>query len=96
MNYEKFFKKKLSGLKDEGRYRFFADLERQVGHFPIASNYFENDIRNVTVWCSNDYLGQGQNPIVLKAMHDAIDHPTLIVSFCICTYDHADVVDKDD
>ena len=73
MNYDNFFKEKLNGLKDEGRYRFFADLERQVGHFPIASNYFENKIYEVTVWCSNDYLGQGQNPVVLKAMHDAID-----------------------
>jgi len=73
MNYDNFFKEKLNGLKDEGRYRFFADLERQVGHFPIASNYFENKIFEVTVWCSNDYLGQGQNPVVLKAMHDAID-----------------------
>ena len=72
MNYEELFNKKLFHLKGEGRYRVFAELERKAGKFPIAS-YHGDKIRDVTVWCSNDYLGQGQNIIVLKAMHEAID-----------------------
>ena len=73
MNYERFFAEQIGDLKAEGRYRVFADLERQAGAFPHATHRGAGSEREVTVWCSNDYLGQGQNPVVLQAMHDAID-----------------------
>ena len=74
MDYESFFRTQIATLKQDGRYRVFANLERHAGNFPKAT--FRDDAgkeREVTVWCSNDYLGMGQNPVVLKAMHDAID-----------------------
>jgi len=71
MNYQQFFKSRLDALRAEGRYRVFADLERHAGDFPRA---FHHTIgADITVWCSNDYLGMGQHPAVLKAMHEAID-----------------------
>ena len=74
MNYESLFRKQLDGLRREGRYRVFADLERQAGNFPIATHHKGNGAQGpVTVWCSNDYLGMGQNPKVLAAMHEALD-----------------------
>jgi 5-aminolevulinate synthase len=74
MNYDAFFKSELDALRKEGRYRTFADLERQAGAFPQATHHGENGGRGtVTVWCSNDYLGMGQHPAVLSAMHEAID-----------------------
>jgi 5-aminolevulinate synthase len=73
MNYEAFFRKQLDGLRREGRYRVFADLERRVGDFPRATFYKERARSQVTIWCSNDYLGMGQHPSVLAAMHEAID-----------------------
>jgi 5-aminolevulinate synthase len=73
MNYEAYFRRQLDGLRKEGRYRVFADLERQVGNFPRATCHTARGRRDVTVWCSNDYLGMGQHPTVLKAMHEAID-----------------------
>jgi 5-aminolevulinate synthase len=74
MNYDAFFKSQLDALRLEGRYRVFADLERQSGAFPKATHWGEHGARDeVTVWCSNDYLGMGQHEAVIAAMHEAID-----------------------
>lgn len=78
MDFEKIFQKSIAGLKAEGRYRIFAELERQAGAFPHAVRYLPNAsgrevVENVTVWCSNDYLGMGQHPDVLAAMHGALN-----------------------
>lgn len=74
-HYDTFFAQAITDLKKDGRYRYFAQLERQVGHFPKARLHKDDgSVQDVTVWCSNDYLGMGQNPVVLKAMKDAIDH----------------------
>jgi 5-aminolevulinate synthase len=70
MDYESFFKQRLDALRAEGRYRVFADLERRCGRFPRA---FDHRIgAEVTVWCSNDYLGMGQHPAVLAAMEETL------------------------
>jgi 5-aminolevulinate synthase len=73
MDYEKFFADKIAALKSEGRYRVFADLERKAGAFPAARNYQDDKTADITVWCSNDYLGMGQHPVVIEAMHQALD-----------------------
>jgi len=73
MNYENFFRTQLDGLKREGRYRIFADLERRAGNFPRALHHRADGVHEVTVWCSNDYLGMGQHPAVIEAMHQALD-----------------------
>ncbi|MGB4763323.1 MAG: 5-aminolevulinate synthase, partial [Planktomarina temperata] len=72
MNYDAFFKASLDKLRTSGDYRVFANLERHNGNFPHATARAEH-AQKVTIWCSNDYLGMGQNPTVLNAMHDAID-----------------------
>ena len=72
MDYERFFAEQVGGLKSEGRYRVFADLERQAGAFPHATHRGAGSERAVTVWCSNDYLGMGQHPRVLAAMVEAL------------------------
>jgi 5-aminolevulinate synthase len=71
MDYEGFFKTRLDALRAEGRYRVFADLERKAGAFPRAHDHAAN--REITVWCSNDYIGMGQHPAVRAAMHEAIE-----------------------
>ena len=72
MDYEKRFRDAISGLKAEGRYRVFADLERLAGAYPHALSHDDKGAREVTVWCSNDYLGMGQHPVVTAAMTEAI------------------------
>jgi 5-aminolevulinate synthase len=70
-DFQRFFDASLQTLRAENRYRVFADLQRRAGAFPRA---FHHQLgAEVTVWCSNDYLGMGQHPSVLAAMHDAID-----------------------
>ncbi len=73
MNYETYFQGELHALHMEGNYRVFCDLERRAGQFPRATHYNDRGETQITVWCSNDYLGMGQHPDVLKAMHETID-----------------------
>lgn len=75
MTFDPIFERHLQALKSEGRYRTFANLERQCGRFPKALWRMSQDADpvEVTVWCSNDYLGMGQHPKVITAMHEAID-----------------------
>lgn len=73
MRHLKAFEDALGAIHDEGRYRVFIDLHRHRGRFPKATARFEEGEREVTIWCSNDYLGMGQDEDVLEAMHTAID-----------------------
>ena len=73
-NFEDHFTAQLGTLHDAGNYRVFADIERQAGQFPRATRHrADGTSHDVTVWCSNDYLGMGQHPKVTGAMHAAID-----------------------
>ena len=68
------FEALIQNLKDTGKYRVFNDIVRETGKFPSAIWYGPYNIKNITNWCSNDYLGMGQNKVVLEAMHTALDH----------------------
>jgi 5-aminolevulinate synthase len=72
-DYTGFAREALDGLRDAGNYRYFAELKRERGAFPKAMDRASGEARPVTVWCSNDYLGMGQHPDVLAAMHKALD-----------------------
>ncbi len=74
IDFDGLFAAKLNRLKEEGRYRVFMDMERQAGQFPKAKRHLnDGTTQDVTIWCSNDYLGMGQHPAVLAAMHAALD-----------------------
>ncbi len=72
-DYQKNFKTAVAAVRTEGRYRVFADIERIRGDFPQATYYSANGPREITVWCSNDYLGMGQHQAVTDAMHAAVE-----------------------
>ncbi len=72
MNFDALFNEQLDALKAEGNYRYFAELERKAGKFPKAGRHTEDGVSDVTVWCSNDYLGMGQHPKVIEAMCEAV------------------------
>src|SRR5210317_2377762 len=67
------FQQKLDKLKQEGKYRVFNDILRERGKFPKAIWYSKYAIKEIVNWCSNDYLGMGENPVVIDAMHTALD-----------------------
>lgn len=73
MDFDTLFNAQLDQLKADGNYRYFAELERQCGKFPKAANHAEDGVRDVTVWCSNDYLGMGQHPKVIAAMCEGVE-----------------------
>ena len=73
MDYGKTFSDALEAIRREGRYREFADIKRRRGSFPNAKHFSGGAQHDVKVWCSNDYLGMGQHPLVIAAMHEAID-----------------------
>src|SRR5215470_20327957 len=73
MTYDDAFKAAIATVKSEGRYREFADIERLKGRFPRALLHGPSGTKEIVVWCSNDYLGMGQHPDVLAAMHEALD-----------------------
>ena len=74
MTYDAALDTALQRLHDEGRYRTFIDIERRRGHFPRAIwRKPDGTEKQITVWCGNDYLGMGQHPVVLAAMHEALD-----------------------
>jgi 5-aminolevulinate synthase len=72
MDYEAFFASSLQRLRNEGHYRVFAQVQRIVGQFPYAMFHDDGNTKKIVVWCSNDYLGMGQNPLVLQAMQEAL------------------------
>jgi len=74
IDYKRIFREAIEKLHEEGRYRYFAQLRRKCGEYP-CSLYYDDDgnVKEVTVWCSNDYLGMSQHPEVLGAMHEALD-----------------------
>ena len=75
MDYQSIFAEAIAALHAERRYRVFADLERVAGRFPYAIWHAEKGDREIVVWCSNDYLGMGQNETVIDAMGEAARAP---------------------
>lgn len=73
MDFETYFQGELANVREEGRYRIFTEIERHCGRFPHATRYVDETTHPITVWCSNDYLGMGQHPLVLDAMHAVLD-----------------------
>jgi 5-aminolevulinate synthase len=73
MDYEAFFAQRIDELKRQGNYRIFADLERKAGDYPHARRHDAGGVSEVTVWCSNDYLGMGQHPQTIAAMKEGIE-----------------------
>ncbi|SNT74430.1 5-aminolevulinate synthase [Paracoccus seriniphilus] len=74
MNYDAALDQAIGRLHEEGRYRTFIDIERAKGQFPKAVwTRPDGEKQDITVWCGNDYLGMGQHPVVLAAMHEALD-----------------------
>ncbi|MEG9884223.1 MAG: 5-aminolevulinate synthase [Hyphomicrobiales bacterium] len=73
VDYDAFFAKTVEGIKAEGYYRHFADIKRIRGRFPKAILHEGQCRREVTLWCSNDYLGMGEHPSVIAAMREALD-----------------------
>lgn len=72
MNYPSFFKEALDRLHNERRYRYFTEIERIAGKYPRANWHSESGISELTIWCSNDYLGMGQHPEVVRQMAEAV------------------------
>lgn len=72
-DYHAHFVRDIDTLKKDGRYRSFAVIERMCGQFPLAQMHGAEGVKQVTVWCSNDYLGMGQHPAVLAAMQEALE-----------------------
>ena len=72
MDFDQIFRAQLDALKSEGNYRSFAELERKAGEFPRAGAHKDGAVKEITVWCSNDYLGMGQHPDVVAAMVDCV------------------------
>ncbi|MEM9844506.1 MAG: 5-aminolevulinate synthase, partial [Pseudomonadota bacterium] len=73
MDFDAMFKSQLDTLREEGNYRIFAELERRCGDFPKAKCHDDDSPDEVTVWCSNDYLGMGQNPAIREIMKATVD-----------------------
>ena len=74
MGFDQIFRSQLDTLKAEGNYRTFAELDRKRGSFPRADNHKDGKVAEVTVWCSNDYLGMGQHPDVINAMVESVQN----------------------
>ncbi|MFM2351383.1 MAG: 5-aminolevulinate synthase [Pseudomonadota bacterium] len=74
MDFDQIFRSQLDTLKAEGNYRTFAELDRKRGSFPRADNHKDGKVAEVTVWCSNDYLGMGQHPDVINAMVESVQN----------------------
>jgi 5-aminolevulinate synthase len=72
MDFDAIFRTQLDRLKSEGNYRVFAELERRCGDFPRATRHGPQGPEDVTVWCSNDYLGMGHHPAVVQAMVETV------------------------
>ncbi len=72
MDFDRLFQNQLDALKNDGNYRIFAELERQCGSHPRAQNHHSDGKREITVWCSNDYLGMGHNPKVVDRMQEVV------------------------